>query len=390
MGLYIGSQRVCPIVKVKGYDSKGKYLVTVIDYDGTILYQDHLDNGAKVYLPPAPNHEKLTFQGWSCAETISTDSNGSYVTVGEQDVTVGAYYTTVSGMTEIDIELTSITGLTFTCKMTGTKDWGDGTSDSLTSHTYANYGTYTVKTSSANWGSNNSSSGTFGQSSGNINYSVKEVRVGASINTYNYSYVFSYCYGLKTVSLKSVTNTTIGSYFMRNAINLQALVIPFGIKSIGSYGFYYAAQALYPVIPSTVTSFGTYSLMYLQQAVTIPLPQNTSITTLGNSVLSYASMVRTVKIPPKVTSIGTGTFNGCNSFQYIKFPKTVTSIGGSAFTSTRGCIFDFSEHTSIPTLGAGAFNSYYPTTKILVPNSLVNNWKTASNWSAYANIIVGV
>lgn len=389
MGLYIGSQRVCPIVKVKGLDSKGKYLVTVIDYDGTILYQDHLDTGAVVYMPPPPNHPELTFLGWSCAQAISYDGSSYYTTVADSDVTVGAYYTTVSGKTEIDIELTQATGLTVTCKMGGNpKDWGDGTSDSTSSHTYSDYGTYTIKVNATNWGSTTSTSGTFGQSSSTVNYYVKAIRVGGSMNTYNASYALCYCYGLTKISLKSLTNTTIGSYFMRNCINLQGLVIPTGIKTINTYALYYASQVLYPVLPNTVTSIGTYSCMYWQQAIVIQLPSG--IASIPNSGLSYAQTVRSLKLPPNITGIGTGGFNNCYSIQYLKIPKTAASIGGSAFTSMRGCIFDFTDYTSVPTLGAGAFNGYYPTAKILVPNSLLNTWKTTSNWTSYANIIVGV
>ena len=388
MGLNIGSQRVCPIVKVKGLDSKGKYLVTVVDYDGTILYQDHLDNGAKVYLPPAPNHAELTFQGWSCADGVSTDSNGSYVTVNGGDLTVGAYYTTVSGMTEVDIELVQGQNLTITCKLNGTKDWGDGTSDALTSHTYANYGTYTIKVNATSWGSNNSTSGTFGQSSTTPNYFVRAIRVGGSMNTYNASYALQYLFALKKISLKPITNTIVGSYFLRNCINLQALVIPQGIKTINTYAFYYLAQVMHPVVPSTVTSIGTYALMYWQQAVAISLP--TGLTSFNSSVLSYAQMIRSFRLPTNLSVIGSSVFNACNALQYLKFPKTVSSIGGTAFTSVRDCIFDFSSHTSVPTLGAGAFNGVYATSKILVPNSLLNTWKTTTNWVTYANYIIGV
>lgn len=388
MVLYIGETRICPVIRVKGRDSGGQYLVTVIDYDGKILKQDHLSNGDKMFLPPAPTHTGMVFQGWSCADGVSTDSNGDkYVTVNGGDVTVGAYYNTSTGNTEFDIELTSST-LTITCKMVGTKDWGDGTSDNLTTHTYANAGKYTISCSGTSWGSNTSSSGLFGQSSTSINYTVKAIRIGSKITNINSGYAFQYLYGLKTISISKKTTTTMGSYIFRYCINLQAIVLPEGIKTINSYGLYYLAQVQYPVIPSTITSIGTYALSYMIQAITIPIPN--AITLLSNNVVGGNSMMGSFRIPSSCTQLGTSVFSGCTALQSLKFPATVTTIGGTAFTNTRGCQFDFTSHASVPTLGAGAFNGYYPSMRIYVPSTLYNTWKSATNWISYQNNIVGV
>lgn len=387
MALYLGSQKICPITEVKGDDSKGEFCVTVIDYDGTILKQDHLNAGDKMYMPVPPTHSNLTFQGWSCAEGLQYDGTRYFINV-TADTTIGAYYTTVSGKTEIDIFIAEGQSLTFTCKMNGTKDWGDGTSDSTTSHTYATAGEYTIKVDATNWGATSSSSGTFGQSSNNVNYTVIAVRVGGSINTYNYQYVFSYCYALKYLSLKSTTNTSIGSYFARNCINLQSLIIPAGIRTIGSYAFYYCQQIQYPVIPSSITTINTYGLAYISQAIVLRVPNTTM--TLGTYAFQGCSTIRTFKIPTSITYLNTSLFSTCTALQYIKIPPNIASVYGNAFSSDRGCVYDFSSHTSVPTLSGGAFNSIYPNAKILVPSSLEATWKTSTNWTTYANNIIGV
>ena len=125
------------IVKASG---KGEYFVKVIDYDGTILKEAHLDTGDKFTLPNPPSHNGLVFQEWSCSQEIVDNT----ITITDNNVMVGAVYTTASGLSEFDIELTKVTGLDVTLNMNGTKDWGDGTSDNLNTHTYTNYGKYMI------------------------------------------------------------------------------------------------------------------------------------------------------------------------------------------------------------------------------------------------------
>lgn len=79
-----------------------------------------------------------------------------------------------------------------------------------------------------------------------------------------------------------------------------------------------------------------------------------------NSLTSFS-------MPPKVTEVSTGMFNKCTSMQY----------------------YDFSQHTSIPTLqNTNAFGSIPADCKIIVPDNLYNNWKSVTNWSTYASYII--
>ena len=43
----------------KDPDNKGEFLVRVVDYDGSIIKQDHLDSGSTFTLPSAPTHTGL-------------------------------------------------------------------------------------------------------------------------------------------------------------------------------------------------------------------------------------------------------------------------------------------------------------------------------------------
>ena len=176
-------------------DSGGKYLVKVIDYDGTVLKQDRLNTGATFTLPDAPtNHSRLVFQEWSSPVDIVNNE----VIVEDDDIIIGAVYTTASGLSEFDIELTKVTGLSATLNMDGTKNWGDGVSDTLTTHTYSNYGKYTI-TCDGTTMTSSTSTGLLGQTSTTRNYSCINVFL-ANIDKITTA-AFSGCYSLKSVVL---------------------------------------------------------------------------------------------------------------------------------------------------------------------------------------------
>lgn len=388
MGLYIGNQRVCPAVRVKGADTQGEFLVTVIDYDGTVLYQDHLNTGARVYMPPAPNHEGLTFLAWSAAVPILNDGTNDYIEVNGQDITVGATYDTIDGWTEFDIELNENTGLTVTMKMTGTRDWGDEVTDTATSHTYENYGNYTIRCSGTYWGSNSSSGGLFGQTSSAVNWYVKAIRIGSKVTSLNSSYMFQYCSGLKSVLLPTKTSP-IGSYVFRNCNNLRAVVIPNGCTSIGSYTFYGDNNMVYIVIPRTVTTFNSNVFNGLSRLRSFTFPP--SMTTMTSGALQSCSSLERIKLPGGTYTLYSSTLYGLGGIKYLKFPVK-TNIPAQFCSAARNCeVFDFSDYTSVPTLAnANAFSTTSPVAVFKIPSSLLSSWKSASNWSTYAAQMVGV
>ena len=52
--------------------------------------------------------------------------------------------------------------------------------------------------------------------------------------------------------------------------------------------------------------------------------------------------------------------------------------------------YDFSTHTSVPTLNKNVFSGIPDDCQIRVPAALYDSWKSATNWSTYADYIVGV
>ena len=181
------------IIIVKGGDTPtppttGDYFVKVIDFDGTVLKSANLNNGDTFELPTPPSHDGLVFQEWSSSQAI-TDNK---ITINNNNVMIGAVYTTASGLSEFDIELTTVTGLSVTLNMSGTKNWGDGTSDTETTHTYSAVGSYTI-TCDGTTMTTSSSSGLFGQNSSTSNYTLTKVSLSSSVTHVGMN-AFNHCY----------------------------------------------------------------------------------------------------------------------------------------------------------------------------------------------------
>lgn len=212
----------------------GEFVCRVIDYNGTNLKGQELNAGDVFELPEPPTHDKLVFQEWACAVDIV--NNG--VVVENQDILVGPVYTTKSGLSEFDIELSGwnapnieTDGFVVTFNMVGTKDWGDGTSDDLTTHTYTSYGKYTITcdgTALKSW--------MFGQNGeSTANKYLVEVRLGNSISTIADD-TFGYCWALKNLTIPN-TVTKLGARIVSNSHESQTIIIPNSVTTGNNYCF---------------------------------------------------------------------------------------------------------------------------------------------------------
>ena len=418
----IDSIQTCTPVQ-KPYNAK------VIDYDGTILKEEWLDEGDTFTMPTVPTHSGLVFQEWSGTFQLTNNS----ITMPAGDVIYGAIYTTSSGLSEFDISLTDSSSLEVTLNMDGTKNWGDGTSDTATSHTYASTGNYTI-----------TCNGTVTQNSAlGTNYCYKAIRLTgvASIST-----AFCGSQPLDYITLSTDVTSLSTAFCASSAI--KTIILPSSLTTVTSSTFYQIPKLVNMVLPYSLsinnsTMSGSFSslknFVIPNSSTNIPLsssnfnslervsyygsygvaptaiflrkihsPSATYINAEGCTLLELNS------IPSGVTSLGSSAFNNCRGIKITEIPDTITSIGQTAFAYTgiesikvsknvstipascfNGCYlcteYDFSEFTSVPTLSnTNAFGNINSYAVIKVPSSLESSWKTATNWSTYADYIVGV
>ena len=347
--------------------------VSFIDYDGTIVETWALsDLASKTELPTPPAHDRLVFQQWNWTLDDIKTANAEMV--------VGALYTTTSGLTEFHIRVTKASGLAITCNMVGNKNWGDGTEDALTSHTYANYGDYIITCDG-----NTIVAKVMGDT-GVVQQTLLRASIPNSVTIIRNN-AFNSCYALQSISIpNSVTGIGDNAFF--NCKTLQSISIPNNVKGIWADTFNSCSALQSISIPNSVTDMGNGPFNNCSALQSISIPNG--ITSIVSYAFNDCKTLQSISIPNSVTSIESNAFNGCKTLQSISIPNSVTSIESYAFANCSASEYDFSQFSQVPTLGAGAFKGIYSSTKILVPSALYDTWVAATNWVTYANYIVAV
>ena len=405
--------------------------ITFYDYDGTIVTSWTLEELAtKTALPDYPSHEGLTCQGWNWSLADLKTTN--------RKMNVGAMYITDDGKTRIYIRLEEgrTSPMLGVCPNgTVTVDWGDGTTpDTLTgtskrtvkwtpNHAYAAPGEYVIKltvdgamgfygNNALTWGS---AILQYSSSDDNRNYvyrsSVQKIEIGNGVTSIRGS-AFDGCSSLASITIPDGV-TSIGGSAFNNCSSLASITIPDGVTSIGDSAFNNCSSLASITIPDGVTSIEDYTFYNCYSVASITIPNG--VTSIGDSVFYRCSSLASITIPNGVTIIRNSTFDGCSSLASITIPNGVTSIGGSAFNNCSSlasitipdgvtsigdytfnncygvAFYDFTACTTVPTpASTSAFPSIPADCEIRVPAALVDEWKAATNWSTYADHIVGV
>lgn len=338
------------------------HVCRVVDYNGEVLKEQLLTSGEVFELPTPPVHDGLIFKEWSSPVEISNNN----VVVENSDLIFGATYTTESGKNEFDVVLDETTGLTVMLNMTGTKDWGDGTTDATTSHVYSGYGSYTITCDGMSFGSY----GLLDQILESAeNYYYKEIRLAEGV-------------------------TTIGGYCLSDLRALIAISLPNTISTIDASAFDYCRSLKSLIVPNGVTSLGGSVASGCWSIDNVVLPR--TITTISSRAFDELYSITHVTIPNGVTTLDSYCFKDCKGLRKITIPAAVTQILNDAFSKCSSVVvYDFSTHTTVPTLKSRTVftNAGYlitGKTKIVVPDALYDSWIIAKWWSDYADCIYKV
>lgn len=222
---------------------------------------------------------------------------------------------------------------------------------------------------------------------------IKVQAVGENFNDSEFSNVVIWKYN-NTAGTTGLLYTDKGSYAicygLGDAIETDITIAEYynnkPVTTIQANAFQNCNTLTSITIPDTVTTIYYGAFKYCSNLTSITL--SSKLTTITQDMLAECSSLASLVIPSSVTKIEESAFSKCKSLTSLVIPNSVTNIGNTCFymcTNLEEC--DFSKHTSIPTLGSGAFG-YCDKVKIKVPASLIDEWKSATNWSNYASKIV--
>ena len=359
--------------------------IRFFDYDGTLVASY---SSVPSSLPTVPTHTGLTDGAWNYTlQDITTQFNA----MGTCDI--GANYTTTSGATEIDIELTEgrlHPYLALGVKGTIEIDWGDGstpstsTGTSLTTrktdidHEYSQAGNYTIKISKTSGDGYsicctnvytllNKNSSTRYQNYIYAN-AINNVRLGANCSI-NATYAFYNCYSLKSISIPNNFSMTTTTNMFSNCYSLKSVSIPKGITSTGASIFYGCYSLKSVSIPLGITSIGmqAFASCYSLESISIP----SGVTSIASQMLSGCNNLKRVVVPSGVTSIEAQFFNACYSLESISIPSGVTSIGNNAFASCYS-LESVSLPSGVTSIGSGAFNACRSLESVSIPSGVTS------------------
>lgn len=195
-----------------------------------------------------------------------------------------------------------------------------------------------------------------------VEYSVKGM----------YRYVFSNCKSITSVKIPSVRY--LPEYTFEECSNLTSVDMP-SVTNIGRWAFK-NCESLTSVNMPSVTDISSNAFDGCSSLTSVDMP---SVTDISSHAFSGCSSLSSV-VMPSVTRIGDNAFGGC-PIRKLYLPTTLTSIGNSCFTATREITL---AATTPASLGTDVFWKY---AVIRVPESAVDAYRTAAEWSNYKDQI---
>lgn len=186
---------------------------------------------------------------------------------------------------------------------------------------------------------------------------------------------FMECTALTSVKMSSVTS--IGSSAFQSCSNLISVSIPLVATLFD--GAFQTCTNLISVEMPLVTAINNYAFNGCSNLTSVDMPLVKSI---GSQAFCFCSSLTSVDMP-LVTSISSQAFCGC-PITNLSLPASLTSIGNSCFTATKEITL---AATTPAVLGTDAFWKY---AVIRVPESAVNDYRTAAGWSNYKDQILSM
>lgn len=187
----------------------------------------------------------------------------------------------------------------------------------------------------------------------------------------------------------------VDSYDYANALSkfVKNIQLPSGVTSIGHSAFRNCKNLALTSLPARITSIGSSAFSNCTNLALTSLPEG--ITNIESGAFRSCTSLALTSLPSGVGSIETQAFQDCTNLAEMTCLGNITRINNDAFYNcTKLSKFALPNITSVPTLSST--NNFYNTPiangtgYIYVPDNLVESFKSATNWSTYADQIKAI
>jgi hypothetical protein len=349
--------------------------VNFYDYDGTLLHSYTTEEAAaRSSLPPTPTPPA----DMDLSDTVSWNYTLRDIKDQGGMCDVGAVYTrNKPGVTLfLDIPIDNVTlnmGIFGGSTSRYTINWGDDSEETYeyvttgASHTFNKAGKYKVQYNVINGsiGLGDSSVNIMGDSitSQNALYGSKMLRgvvIGGSCNIETKAFI--YCGDMETCIVPSGNSA---QYLFSECRSLRALIIP-------------------------TLGLGIYAAHNCTSLKVVSYPPNKNV---GQNTFTGCSALRRFSCPKLQSGnklMPSSVFSGCLNLRELRIPKQYSTITNSALAQCYGLLkLDMTDYDTAP---PSLTNSMMINArcKILVKKSMLEAFKTATNWANYKDYFVGV
>lgn len=149
--------------------------------------------------------------------------------------------------------------------------------------------------------------------------------------------------------------------------DIVELVISDSVTSIADYALYWRTSLTSIVIPDSVASIGAAAFQNCTSLSSVAFGENSQLTSIDMNAFYECRSLTSIVAPNGVTIINSGTFRNCLLLESLILTRTSSIVSLSSTYSIA--------NTKIAN-GTGY---------IYVPQALLSEYQTATNWSTYAS-----
>lgn len=196
--------------------------------------------------------------------------------------------------------------------------------------------------------------------------------IGYASSNESSGYAFRRCENLKKVYFPS-TLTRIRKYSFSGCYNLDDVVLPYNFEQLDEGAFSYCKSLKKIDLPHNVASIPDYAFLGCISLKSV----NTGINTcdIGKSAFT-ASGLTSITVESQVTSIKGYAFENCSALKKVIIKRDSTTTSSEQLLCH---IWDTNVFKGTPIADGTGF--------VYVPDALVEDYKSATNWTVYADQI---